>query len=374
MSSALVLDSSRDSFYLVLCTKLLFEEFKVFVGIDAKDNIQFYLRWSELERKLKETIPNFVRTYKPIKSDTCLQAEKDSVTSPPLRALRRFLTAKRTYPTGFSQVVPPRRNARSRSVSGSTATSGDGKNPTHSKSNSLGKNEVEDWANAQIRGRSESGASDSSTENDVFIPKEHIKCFILFFNTFIAPGASHQVNIPFSIRTRIHASLANVISDENSMCSLSVFDDAVDEILALLYSDSFSKWIQSRTVTPHKVVIKEPRQDEIYTMAVNVYRATSFNAGPPSSQKSDGYSTSPTNGPYSVGNLRRALSGSSAQYTRSSRRNADGTKSSTQAIFVNTLGITDSADVDYHAKSPDSGGLLNLRRRKFSFGHKDSPK
>lgn len=92
----------------------------------------------------------------------------------------------------------------------------------------------------------------SSTAHQYLIPPSIMNHVLLFYSTFIMPCAQHEVNITHAIRRRIITQLQQ--KDEAGVPAamapsgipITVFDAAVDEILDLLYRNTFHLFLKNR--------------------------------------------------------------------------------------------------------------------------------
>ncbi|KAJ1554817.1 Rab GDP dissociation inhibitor alpha, partial [Nowakowskiella sp. JEL0078] len=224
----------------------------------APDNLRFYHALSDLEIYMQRTIPGYVRPT--LEGRGYLEGvDKLSLSSiiPPARAIQRFLAASHTFPTGVSQVVPPRRTNRGRSTSKtrperspsvSSVTSSTittlSVSPTSPTSPTLSN--FENTVLKRTRSRS-FGATLASIDDDFPIPLENIEEFVVFFRQFIAQGAPFAATIPASLRRRVQQTLQSAgITTSDDAVYVSVFDAVVDEVFAVIYHDAFARWITSR--------------------------------------------------------------------------------------------------------------------------------
>ncbi|KAJ3180446.1 hypothetical protein HDU87_001955 [Geranomyces variabilis] len=94
------------------------------------------------------------------------------------------------------------------------------------------------------------------------VPAPLMTNLILFYSTFIMPGAQHEVNISHALRKAIVGALHKRGGDEDGAegiggkglpalvrdqgVAISVFDDAADEILDMLYRNTYHLYLRQR--------------------------------------------------------------------------------------------------------------------------------
>ncbi|KAJ3090280.1 hypothetical protein HK102_004229 [Quaeritorhiza haematococci] len=81
---------------------------------------------------------------------------------------------------------------------------------------------------------------------DIPVPVRLVSHFLLFHASFIAPGAPHEVNITDKLRRRIAEQLA---AGGGHRVPATVFDGAADEVLGLLYQNTFRKFVKQKTAS-----------------------------------------------------------------------------------------------------------------------------
>lgn len=65
----------------------------------------------------------------------------------------------------------------------------------------------------------------------------------MFYSMFISTGAPHEVNIMDKTRRKIAECLSQ---NEGCVVNLNVFDDAVDEVMHLLYVNTFKRFVSEK--------------------------------------------------------------------------------------------------------------------------------
>ncbi|KAI9092652.1 hypothetical protein DFS34DRAFT_696964 [Phlyctochytrium arcticum] len=80
----------------------------------------------------------------------------------------------------------------------------------------------------------------------VLIPAEILPHFLYFHACFLADDAPTEINLPAAERQNISQKLLHSSSDQ---VMTDVFDSATDEVLSMLYFDSFAKYVESRVIS-----------------------------------------------------------------------------------------------------------------------------
>ncbi|KAJ1532545.1 hypothetical protein HK096_006454, partial [Nowakowskiella sp. JEL0078] len=250
----------------------------------APDNFRFYVALSNLENYMQREIPGYVRPVLEgrgyFEGGKTLPSTNNII--PPTRAIQRFMLATHTFPTGVSQVVPPRRTNRSQSfsknrserspsvssvTSSSVASSSVGSSTVASSTvapSTVASSAVtplsaspasptfsllSNFDNMMLkRTRSRSfGTTLASIDDDFTIPLDNIEEFMAFYHQFVAQGAPYAATIPASLRQRVQQTLlsAGAATSDNAVY-VSVFDGVIDEVFAVIYHDAFARWIVAR--------------------------------------------------------------------------------------------------------------------------------
>ncbi|KAI8810257.1 hypothetical protein BJ742DRAFT_198125 [Cladochytrium replicatum] len=330
------IELTKNCFAKTLSHPLLFDEFYAFANLDDTANhadlFAFYNAVALLETIMEDSIPAYKRPdlacWPPnynLTSDYQDKPFNSTWVTPPARAINRFLanSDSSSWPTGVSQVVPPRRSRSNKSLDPNSAAPSSGvpssstssasstrypsppgtppslpslpssllkqsesaaslkSSPTyvttpHSASYSSIDLALAEALNSDpysssapppsyfTRARSKSvttAAFSASLPEDPVAraPIPHgplMHAFVVFYNDFIAHGAPHEVNIPSMLRRRIEKQLTDALSGNGKLQS-SVFDLAVDEVLALMYRTTFAKWVTARKAALRLVLIRQ---------------------------------------------------------------------------------------------------------------------
>ena len=67
--------------------------------------------------------------------------------------------------------------------------------------------------------------------------------FVLFFQTFIAPGSQYEITVPDNLKKPIIAKMENIGKD---LVKINIFDPIIDVVFEALYQSNFKGFVKAQ--------------------------------------------------------------------------------------------------------------------------------
>ncbi|KAI8810568.1 hypothetical protein BJ742DRAFT_182750 [Cladochytrium replicatum] len=205
------LQYSRESYARVLDDVVHYREFQAFCEVDfCMENFMFIESFTKLEQQLAESITKYGSAHKAKVLFQYAERYQGALRS---GLVRRFL--------GFEDPTEYANASQLISQSSMTSTS-----------------------NTASTAHSSPTTSDDSPFG--YVPVWLVSHFLVFYDTYIAPGSPHEVNIAGTLRRRITDTL---VSGGAYKISTTVFDEAADEVMRSLYLNTYARFVQVKKGT-----------------------------------------------------------------------------------------------------------------------------